>query len=242
MGDKNVDEIINKWRDDARAAGESAHRGDPADSGRGLLRRAGALRVAAAGIGVLVLGVAALGVLGGGDPEPLTDAAAAGSDVGDAAPAAAPSPEPSAAAVEAGPATPMSPVDEWFALMERVDDSRRSAYLAADPAALQSAFHSDGPALAREEAVVASLAASGRTASGWRTTLLAVSPVQVGAESVRVRVLDQRSAYSTVDVHRETLDVPAAAQAAWLVELRPDAGRWLVYDVQPDVTSPTGQP
>jgi hypothetical protein len=261
MGEREIQAIIEQWRDSARAAGESAHADgrdwepDPGQQEPGrltgllargremaarLLDRAGPLRLAAACVAAVAFGVLVFVVLrpegaprGGGsveaiEPEPASVASS---------PAADP------ATTAAAPVLPQ--VDDWFAILQQVDTVRAAAYAAADDSGLDGAYAPGGPALAREQAAIRALRTAGETASNWRTQLLAVSPVEVSQQRATLRVLDQRATYDLVAADGARTTVPAADQAAWLVDLVPAAAGetgWLVVDVRPDVTSQRGQP
>ncbi len=230
MGEPDVDDIIDQWRASARAAGESATPVDR-ETSHGLLQRLGWIRVVGAAGALLIFGWIAAPIILGGSPD-------------------APAPDPIASVVPVAPdagagATDPAPppaVDEWYGLIQSADHARGAAYRSAGSAALPEFFHPDGPAFAREAAAVEALAVAGLAAEGWGTALLSVSPVEVTGEQVRLRVQDRRGEYALVDGAGVRTTVPAADAATWLVELRQAAGRWLVFEAVPEVTSQTGLP
>ena len=236
MGEREVDQVIEQWRASARAAGESAagrHDDDDVRPGGGWLHRIGPFRVVAAVLAVIVFGAIAVPVLSGGEAPP---------DAGEAAPVpAAPSTAPAVEPADAGTPRPVS-VDDWFGLLQAVDRARQVAYATSDPAGLATVFDPAGPALAREQRAISALQGAGVTAQGWRTELLAVSPVASSAEQASLRVRDRRAAYQLVDAAGVSTPVAAADESSWLVQLARHDGSWLVVDVLPDVTSPPGQP
>jgi hypothetical protein len=79
-------------------------------------------------------------------------------------------------------------------------------------------------------------------ADGWRTEVLAVSPVEQTPDAAILRVRDRRDAYRLVDRDGGTTTVAASAPATWLVTVRRQGIGWLVEEAVPDATSPTGPP
>ncbi len=242
MGDRGVDEIIEQWRSSAR--GEADPPGDRQDSflrraiaGIGVPRAVLALLVAAA---FAVIAVPVLFDDSGVDPIPPPDSGAAGG-------APAPTlPADGAASVaegfDDGRSVASETVDDWFALLTEVDAARAAAYSTADVEPLRSAFASGEPAANREEGIVAALADQGVVAQGWRTDILAVSPVEQDDAGAVLRVRDRRGAYRLVDGQGTGTSVAAGDPSTWLVTLRQEGSRWMVVEVLPDVTTPTGQP
>lgn len=226
MGEREVDRIIEQWRAEARAAGESAPPTAETGPVPRAIRRIGWLRTVAAVVAVCVFTVVAGQVLGGrGDPAPAQSEGPQPVAAAEDAPAAAspqPTPRSEPTAVAAAP--------DWFGLMRAVDDARSAAYSSADPARLEIAFAPDGPALARERAAVSALAAGGVRALGWRTELLSVRVVEHTADTATLGVADLRGGYDLVKASGESTPVPAASRIDWLVSLRKAGDRWLVVD------------
>lgn len=219
MGEDNaVNELISKWRDSVREASTSAPDGAPAPRKK---------RWWVAGIGALVLlGFVVLGVVDtGADQVPVADA-------GPAVPeSSAPPPQPS-----------IPPVADWFDLVQQADAVRGQAYAAADPAGLDTAFDPAGIAWVQEKRRVDELRTAGLQASGWLTTLSSVALLQQEQATARLRVEDQRGAYQLVRTDGASTDVPAAAPAAWLIDLRYRDGAWLIDAVEPDLTNHAARP
>ena len=266
MGERDIDDIIERWRDSARAAGEPAMDG-PRGRAADLVRRVGRLRLAAAAAALVAFALIAVPLLATGAApstpagQPGADSAATGAE-GPLPPAADPggadagaerpqgAAEPgSAAPGGAGPTdegsaapAPATRVDEWFAVLEHVDAVRGSAYAAADAVGLAGAFEEGGSAMARERSAVEAMRASGVSARQWRTELLSVSPLVQTDERVTLRVRDRRGPYLLVAADGTETAVPAAAPASWLVTLIAREGRWLVAEASPEVTTPREQP
>lgn len=251
MGDRDVDEIIAQWRASARAAGE------PVPGGReSILRRSferiGALRAVLAVAAICIFAAAAVPLLRGqSDPVGLPPGGAAAEQAPTDPPdAGAGAPDPAADAVTqadrrtADAAPPLAGrVDDWFAVIVAADRARAAAYAAADPAPLAAAFAPEGAASAREGELVAALAANGVVAEGWRTEVLAVSPVEQTPDGAILRVRDRRDAYRLVDPDGGETAVVASEPATWLVTLRRDgAAGWLVVEAVAEATTPSGPP
>jgi hypothetical protein len=229
MGEREVDRIIEQWRTSARAAAASGD-GESASPLRRTLRRVGWWR---AGLAAAALAAAGLMLLGGlGRSEPADPASPSVPVI--AEPRTSPAPNPS------DPPRPAQ-VEDWFAIIAAADDARQEAFQSADPAALAAVFAPDGPALAQERARVAGLAASGATALGWRTELLAVGQLEASGERALLRVRDRRLAYQVRD-GTGTQEIAAAGPATWLVTMQRSAGQWLIQAVVPEITNQRGLP
>lgn len=235
MGEQHVDRIIQQWRAEARAAGESAPTPAAVFALRSAVRRVGWLRILAAVGALCIFSVVAAQVLvSGGEPVVAQPSA----NAGDGGAASGPVP------VSGGQATPQERSPDWFELLQAVDAARGRAYSSADPARLLGVFTADGPALARERAVVAALVAAESRAVGWRTDLLAVRVVATTDDTARLGVADQRGSYELLRADGAATQVPAAGRGDWTISLKREEGRWLVDDVvaQDAATSRTGPP
>jgi len=243
MGEPGVDEIIEQWRSSARAAGESASMTTD-DGGSTWLRRVGGLRIAGTVLALLVFGLIAIPAVFAGTPSAVPESAVQGASASDDV-EQAPNADLTTDVEPAPVATDqplLPPLDKWFAVMESVDLARGNAYQSSDATPLLSAFDPTGPALAREEAIIEALRATHAKAEGWGTRLLSVAPIDVTSTSVRLRVRDQRGAYTLADQEGVRTQVPAAEPAGWIVMLANHEGRWLLVDVAPEVTNPSEQP
>ena len=234
MGEREVDRVIQRWRDSARAAMESGEEEAASPLGR-MLRRVGWWRAALAAavlaaVGLAAAGLVLLGGLGRSDP---ADPASQPAPV-IAEPGTSPAPSPT------DPPRPAQ-VEDWYAIIAAADGARQVAYQSADPAALAAAFAPGGPAMAQEQARVAALASSGATALGWQTELLAVGQLEAGSERAMLRVRDRRLAYQVRD-GAGTQQVAAAGQATWVVTMQRSAGQWLIQAVVPEITNQSGLP
>jgi hypothetical protein len=257
MGEKNVDRIIEAWRAEARAAGESAP-GAPQEPqephgphgrvGR-MLRRVGRVRILAAFAALAVFTVVAVAVLAG--TQEVRPTAEPAIDSGEPSPVLSPSrssapqsPAPQSPGPKSRQTQPL--VDGWFSVVQQIDAVRSQAYTRADPALLAEAFEAGSPALASEQAAVKALADAGIHAEGWGTELLAVSQTERTGERVELRVTDQRGGYDLVAADGTRTTVPAASRSEWLVELVAKSGTWVVSQVEPvpaeGVTSPSVPP
>jgi hypothetical protein len=228
MGEREVDRIIEQWRDSARAATESGEEEVASPLGR-MLRRVGWWRAALAAAVLAAAGFVLLGGLGRSDPADPASQPAPVIAERRASPAPSPSDPPRPAQVE-----------DWYAIIAAADGARQEAYQTADPAALAAAFAPGGPALAQEQARVAALASIGATALGWQTELLAVAQLEAGSERAMLRVRDRRLAYQVRD-GAGTQQIAAAGPATWVVTMQRSAGQWLIQAVVPEITNQSGQ-
>jgi len=251
MGEREVDDIIEQWRASAQAAGEPA-RSDGGSILRRAIERIGILRAVLSLTAVCIFAAVAVPLLRA-DPDPLriptqeADHQADdpidrprddGAPVASAEGAAALTDPPGAAASQ----PPAARVEDWFTVITTVDQARSAAYGSADNAPLAGVFAPEGAASAREGGLVAALAAKGAVAEGWRTEVLAVSPVEQTADHAILRVRDRREEYRLVERDGAATTVPASAPVTWLVTLRREGGDWLVVDAVPEATSPTEPP
>ena len=229
MGDRDVERIIDQWRERAQAAGE------PADADAAVVRwhRRRVLLIATA---VIAAAATAAGIVAG-----LT---ALRADAGESVevPAALAGVEPAEQRVSPPPVPATPTADDWFAIMRGVDASRAAAYAQADARLLEDAFDPGGPALAAERARIAALQESGQRAVGWSTELLAVSVASAADERAEVRLRDRRGSYRLVDEQGRAAVVAAADPTDWRLHLVRHERRWLVHEVEPSATSRTGQP
>lgn len=245
MGEREVDRIIEQWRMSAGSSDEGA--GAPGRWWRRTRWRA----VAAVVVGTLCLGLVVVPlVVGGADgsrvaadrpPSPVL-AAGPTPDAPAVSDPVVPDQPPKPTAPASGPQSPLhSPVDDWFQIVERVDEVRARAYRTADSGVLAEAFAPGSPALAREQELVAALADEGAAVLGWRTELLAVGQVSNQPNRAELRVRDQRLDYR-VRGSGGTRQIAESRPRDWLVTMQQVSGEWLVQDVVVDLTTQRGLP
>ena len=191
----------------------------------------GSAAVLVALVGILVLGVAALGPWDG-----LAQARSAGQH-GGGAPWTGASPGPAATGVLTGPpadprADPSAPRTRPAALLEVLADARASAWREATPSMLHAADAPGSAAAARDTAAVTEMARAGLRLTGLRYVVVEANTVSAAADAAVLRARIDTGPYAVSGAAGST-PRPAATGAPVLVDLvRTDVG-WRVADLRP---------
>ena len=140
-------------------------------------------------------------------------------------------------------ASPRPAGTDWRAELDRIDAARAVAFSAVDPAMLEAADAPGSPAMAADRAALAGLKARGLAADGVRHRLLEVRSVLQSPTGVSLRVVDERTAVTTVDrTGRVAGTVPLRARAAYDIELVRGPAGWRLARVTPAAATPPARP
>jgi Protein kinase domain len=120
----------------------------------------------------------------------------------------------------------------WRSVLVGLDAQRASAFAAASSTRLADVYAADAPALRRDRAQLADLAATGLHVEGLRLRPRSVRVVTSSSRRVVLHVVDVLEPYVVRSAHGALVDArPGRGAASWQVTLERDAGDWRVYDV-----------
>lgn len=142
-------------------------------------------------------------------------------------------PAPQGLAAAPTPTTsPTSTAPDWPSLVQRLDDLRDRALIAADPAFLTRVYVPGAAALTADRATVASLRSRGLRVAGLRTTVASAAPRDGSAGAPTLWVTDTRSGYRLVDGEGHVVGSGEARPAmSYPMSLRRTAAGWRVAAV-----------
>jgi Protein kinase domain len=136
---------------------------------------------------------------------------------------------------QASPSGAAAVAGRWRSVLVRLDAQRASAFAAASSTRLAHVYAADAPALRRDRAQLADLAATGLHVEGLRLRPRSVRVVTSSPRRVILHVLDVLDPYAVRTARGALVDArPGRAVASWRVTLERDAGEWRVYDVVAD--------
>lgn len=137
------------------------------------------------------------------------------------------------AATSRGPVTRAVPAPDWRAVLQAVDSARADAFAHADASRLAGVYAPGSRLLSTDQLAVAALARLRRTASGVEHEVRSVTPLQVAADRVELRVVESLGAFDVLDGAGRVLEKHAAGLPAShvvvLVKARPG---WRVSEVR----------
>jgi serine/threonine protein kinase len=143
------------------------------------------------------------------------------------APLAAPAPSPSPPAAPAPPTAP-----DWVAVVDALTQARARAFATGDEQALLAVYAPRAPGLAADRARIVDLARAGQRAHGLRHRVHSAEQLSAGADSVRLRVVDELAGYELRDLAGAVvLRGAGRPRAAHVVELTETAAGWRVVSI-----------
>lgn len=120
----------------------------------------------------------------------------------------------------------------WRAVLVALDARRASAFAAVSPARLGDVYAEDAPALRRDRAQLADLAAAGMHVERLRLRPMTVRVVTRSPRRVVLAVVDVLEPYDVRNARGALLETrPGRGPASWRVTLVRGGDAWRVYDV-----------
>ena len=121
---------------------------------------------------------------------------------------------------------------DWAAVLAGLDAVRGRAFAHGDSQPLAAVYATGSPLLRADTDLVGQLSLVGRRAVGLRHRVAALRPVEVGADQVRLQVLEALLAYDAVDASGRPVERrPATGLATHDLLLRREAAGWRVASV-----------
>jgi hypothetical protein len=120
----------------------------------------------------------------------------------------------------------------WRSVLVGLDARRASAFAAASPQRLAHVYAADAPALGRDRAELAELAAAGLHVERLRLRPRSVRVITTSARRVVLDVVDILEPYDVRTARGALVDArPGRGATSWRVTLVRSASEWQVYDV-----------
>jgi hypothetical protein len=142
-----------------------------------------------------------------------------------------------------GTASATPPEPRWDTVLADLDATRARAFLRGDAVLLSSAYAPGSPAGDRDATSLAALADDAGSVEGLSLTPTTVTPLEVGADQVVLRVIDTMAPHVLVQPGTGTRETrPGRGERTWTVVLHRAGAAWQIWDILAGDTWPSAEP